>query len=175
VIPRNTLDQTRAAGQLQRDFFKEYLFSRMLDGADREIENASAVFTEQMLATLQQRLSPSALATPVVLTDRLSNRVLAIHVLHEDGTGIIAINARFKVDPEILAHALVEEYVHAEQVLDGVDFAAQRQQFPDYASRPYEQEAKRLASELLGYTPEDYTVYLLREEPSGVLYDRPAR
>jgi hypothetical protein len=175
VIPRDTLQQTRAAGQLQRDFFKEYLSSRMRDGADREIENASAVFEGQMLATLRQRLSPSALATPIVFTEKLSNRVLAIHVLHEEGTGTIAINARFKVDPEVLAHALVEEYAHAQQVLDGVDFAAQRQQFPDYASRPYEQEAKRLASELLGYAPEEYTVYLLREETSGVLYDRPVR
>jgi hypothetical protein len=44
VIPRNTLRQTRAAGQLRRDFFKEYRSARTLDGAGREIENASAVF-----------------------------------------------------------------------------------------------------------------------------------
>jgi hypothetical protein len=41
------------------------------------------------------------------------------------------------------------------------------------ASRPYEHEAKRIASEILGYLPEEYIVYLLREEPAGVLYDRP--
>jgi hypothetical protein len=174
VIPRNTLEKTRAAGQLRRDFFKEYLYARTLDGADREIENAFTVFEGETLAMLRQRLSPSALATPLVLTEKLSNRVLAIHARHDDGTRTIAVNVRFKVDPEMLAHTLVEEFVHAQQVLNGVDFAAQRQQFPDYASRPYEQEAKRIAGEILGYIPEDYTVYLLREEPAGVLYDRPA-
>jgi hypothetical protein len=96
-----------------------------------------------------------------------------MHALVNDGSRIIAVNVRFKVDPELLAHALVEEFAHAQQVLDGVDFEAQRRQFPDYATRPYEQEAKRVASEILGYTPEGYAVQLLRDEPAGVLYDRP--
>ena len=55
----------------------------------------------------------------------------------------IAINARFKADPEMLTHTIVEEYAHAQQVLDGVDFEAQRRRFPNYADRPYEIEAKR--------------------------------
>ena len=171
--PRNTLEATRAAGQLQKNFFKEYLFARTLDGADREIENAFEIFEGQALETLRHRLSAPALETPMVFTDRLSNRVLAIHVLMNDGTRIIAVNVRFRVDPELLAHALVEEFAHAQQILDGVDFEVQRRQFPDYAARPYEQEAKRVGSEILGYTSEGYAVLLLRDEPSGILYDRP--
>ena len=170
--PRNTLEATRAAGQLQRGFFKEYLSARTLDGADRQVENASAIFEDQTLHLLERRLSIRALATPLVFTDYLSNRVLAIHAHMQDGTQTIAVNVRFKIDPEMLAHALVEEYAHAQQVLDGIDFATQKQQFPDYTARPYEQEAKQIATEILGYTPENYTAYLLRDEPPDNLYDR---
>jgi hypothetical protein len=156
-------------------FFGAYIRARLLDGEDKQHGDASSVFEEALLSNLRRSLSAEALATPVLFTDQLSNRVLAVHLALRDGSTFIAVNVRMKIDPEMLAHTLVEEYVHAQQVLDGVDFAAQRQQFPDYASRPYEQEAKRIASELLGYTPEEYTVYLLREEPAGVFYDRPAR
>lgn len=172
--PRNTLPSTRAQGQLQRNFFKEYLHARTLNGADREIESAFEVFEGQTLETLKRGLSSHALSTSVTLTDRLSDRVLAIHTLSDSGATGILVNTRFKVDPEILLHTLIEEYVHAQQVLDGVDFEDQRQQFSTYYDRPYEQEAKRIASEILGYKPDEYVAYLLREEPIDPLYDRPA-
>ena len=131
------------------------------------------VLATALLPSLRRYLRDEALATPVLFTDYLSNRVLSVHLTLRDGSTFIAVNVRFKIDPETLAHTLVEEFVHAQQVLAGVDFAAERQQYPDYASRPYEQEAKRIAGEILGYIPEEYTVYLLREEPAGVHYDRP--
>ena len=77
---------------------------------------------------------------------------------------------RFKVDPDVLLHALVEEYVHSQQVFDKVDFEQQRAQFA-YAERPYELEAKRIATEILGYDPDSYETYLVREEHSDVYYD----
>ena len=155
-------------------FFGAYIRARLLNGEDKEHGDASTVFAAALLPSLRRFLRDKALATPVLFTDNVSNRVLAVHLTLRDGSTFVAVNVRFKIDPETLAHTLVEEFVHAQQVLDGVDFAAQRQQFPEYASRPYEQEAKRIASEILGYLPEEYTVYLLREEPAGALYDRPA-
>ena len=132
------------------------------------------VFEDGTLANLAQHLSAEALATTVMFTDRLSNRVLAVHLTLRDGSSLIAVNARFKIDPELMAHTLVEEYVHAQQILNGVDFASQRQQFPDYEARPYERDAKALASDLLGYTPAGFQTVLIRDEPALVLYDRHA-
>lgn len=86
---------------------------------------------------------------------------------------MVVINARCKADPEVLAHTLVEEFVHAQQRLNGVDFEAQRRQYA-YRERPYEQEAKRIATETLGYEPDEFDTHLVREEPTGVLYDQRA-
>lgn len=58
-------------------------------------------------------------------------------------------------------------------MLDKVDFAAPRSQFA-YDERPYEIEAKRIATEILGYNPDEYAPVIRREEPEGILYDRPA-
>ena len=131
-----------------------------------------AVFAPEGLQAIRQFLCEEALQTPVVLTERLSNRVLAIHLVMGEEERTIAVNTRFRVDPDILTHALLEEFVHTQQVLDKVDFEAQRREFA-YQDRPYEQEAKRVATEILGYEPGEYDTYLVREEPSGVLYDRP--
>ena len=78
------------------------------------------------------------------------------------------MNARFRADPELIAHTLVEEYVHAQQRLDGVDFDVQRVRY-SYSDRPYELQAKQVATDLLGYTPSDHTTILLREEPTNII------
>ena len=83
---------------------------------------------------------------------------------------LVAVNARFKIDPDVLTHTLLEEFAHTQQVLDGLDFEAQQRAFA-YAERPYEQTAKQLATDILGYDPTDYDVFLLRDAPSGPLYD----
>jgi len=119
---------------------------------------------------LREHLTEEALKAPVVLTEHLSNRVLAVHLLQNSGERFVVFNMRFKVDPDVLAHALVEEYVHSHQVLNGIDFALQRAQFA-YAERPYEREAKRIATTILGYDPDIYETYLIREEHSDVYYD----
>ena len=168
--PRNTLQGTHAEHFLQREFFVLYLHARILDRDDRTVADAMQVFHPDALVLLQQRLSAEALRTAIVLTDRLSNRVLAVHLTRVNGTRLIAINTRFQVDPDLLAHTLLEEFAHTQQVLDGVDFAAQRQAFA-YAERPYEQAAKQLATDLMGYDPGNYEVFLLRDEPPGPLYD----
>ena len=85
---------------------------------------------------------------------------------------LVVVNTRFRVDPDVMAHTLIEEFVHAQQTLDKVDFAAQRSQFA-YNERPYEIEAKRIAAEILGYDPAEYETYLRRDEPNGALYDTP--
>lgn len=173
--PRNTLQGTHSEHLLQREFFTLYLYARVLDGDDRTVADAMNVFQPETLARLRERLSAEALQTSVVLTDRLSNRVLAVHLTHIDGSRLIAVNARFKVDPDVLTHTLLEEFAHTQQVLEGVDFDTQRRAFA-YFDRPYELAAKQLASDILGYDPSDYEVFLLRDEPSGPLYDhRPPR
>ena len=129
LTPRNTLVGTRAEFFLRRDFFTLYLYARILDGDDRTVANASLIFNPEALSLLRDRLSNEALATEIVLTDRLSNRVLAVHLMTRSGVRLIAVNARFKVDPDILTYALLEEFVHAQQIIDGVDFETQRQNF----------------------------------------------
>lgn len=156
---------------MRRDFYALYLQARFLNKEEREVANAFTVFIEEGFPSLRLHLSEAALETPVLLTDKLSNRVLAVHLTSMDGKRIIAVNTRFKVDPDVLAHTLVEEFVHTQQVLDKVDFESQKTRF-SYDARPYEQEAKRIATEILGYDPDDYAVYLLRPEPQGALYDR---
>lgn len=71
----------------------------------------------------------------------------------------------------MLAHVVIEEFAHAQQMLDNVDFAAQRSQFA-YNERTYEIEAKHIATKIVGYDPGEYAPYIRREEPDGVLYDR---
>jgi hypothetical protein len=144
---------------------------RVLDGEDTEIPDAFAICTPEGLQAIRRFLSEEALQTPVVFTERLSNRVLAVHLVIGIEGRVIAVNSRFRVDPDVLIHALLEEFVHTEQVLDKVDFEAQRRQFA-YQDRPYEQEAKRIATQIPGYDPDEYDVYLIREEPEGILYDR---
>jgi hypothetical protein len=122
-----------------------------------------------MLAKLRVPLSELALSTPVFFTERLSNRVLACCISLRSGSDVIAIKARFKADPEVIAHTLVEEFAHVQQIIDGVDFETQRHQFA-YHERPYEREAKRIATDMLGYDPGDeYDVVLLREELDDVI------
>ena len=169
-LPRNTLQGTRAEHLLQREFFTLYLYARVLDGEDRTVADAMQVFSPHTLAALRERLSAEALLTPIVLTDRLSNRVLAVHLTHADGTRLVAVNTRFKIDPDVLAHTLLEEFAHTQQVLEGLDFETQRRSFA-YSERPYELAAKQLATHIVGYDPNDYDVFLLREEPPGPLYN----
>jgi hypothetical protein len=132
----------------------------------------SAVFEPGFLEALRTRVGVAALDTPVFLTDRLSDRVLAAWLGFRDESSAIAVNARLLADPEVLVHTLVEEFVHAWQVQQEVDLAAQRAAFA-YAERPYEVEAKALATELVGYSPEPCGVLRARREPAGLLFDRP--
>jgi hypothetical protein len=169
--PRNTLHSTHAHGQLQRAFFAEYVRAYLQDGNDKEVGDAYAIFEGETLQDLQRILGEEALQTQVVFTDNLSNRNIAIHLTLNEEISLIAVNARFKFDPEILAHALVEEFAHAQQVHDKIDFASQRRQYA-YADRPYEIEAKQIATDVLGYEADYYESYLMREEPESDLYDR---
>jgi hypothetical protein len=146
---------------------------RLRSADEQPFGDAGSIFTESMLTILQQHFRSEVLQTKAFFTERLSNRVLAA-CLVRGGSCIIAINTRFKVDPEILAHTLLEEFAHVEQVFAGVDFETQRRMLA-YQNRPYEQEAKRIATAILGYDPDDYDVYLIREEPIGFLYDRPTQ
>ena len=102
----------------------------------------------------------------------MSNKVLAACIEFWDKTQLIGINARLKCDPEVLAHALIEEFAHANQRIEGVNFEEERRQFA-YDERPYEIEAKRIATSALSYAPEDYETVVKRDEPDGILYDKP--
>ena len=170
--PRYTPRRTRAEGQFAEGFWGAYVNAYYFGGNEEPIGNANAVFSPGACAALENRLGPETLAVPVLFSDRLSNRSLANNIAFKNGSQCIVINARFRTDPEILAHSLVEEFAHAWQRLNNVDFDAQSSQFA-YADRPYEIEAKRIATEILGYEPGDYDTYIQREEPEGVLYDRP--
>ena len=170
--PRNTLTNTRAEVLLQRDFFTKYVQSVFLDGEDKSVPGASAVFTEQGMQLLRSRLNEKALSTLLTLTERLSNRVLAICIAKGNKADFIAVSSRFRADPDVLTHTLIEEYVHAHQIVSGVDVASQQREF-GYHERPYEQEAKQIATEILGYDPAAYETFMRRDEPEGSLYDRP--
>lgn len=160
---------TRAAGQLLGTFWARYVQAYSFSGDDIPFGSAEQVFEEAVLAKLRATISVQALLTPVYFTEILSNRVLAACLAFQDSSHAIAINARFKADPEVIAHTLVEEFAHVQQLLDGVDFEAQRHQFA-YHERPYEQEAKQTATDLLGYDPgEEYDVILVREERDNVI------
>jgi hypothetical protein len=153
---------------LLRTFWAEYVSAYLRGGNEEVIGDARSVFTNGVLRSLQYVLSPEALSVPVLFTEQLSNRLFALCIGLRDRTQIIAINARFKVDPEVMAHTMAEEFVHAQQRIEGVDFEAQRRQFA-YHERPYEQEAKQVATEILGYEPAEYENYLLREEPADLI------
>lgn len=168
--PRSTTANTRVDGILRRSFWAEYVRARLLGGNDSPIGAANAVFKQELIDRLKQYAGAEALGVPVMFTERLSNRLLAACIGLRDGSRIIAVNARFTVDPEVLAHTIIEEYIHAQQMADGVDFANQRQQF-EYAERPYEIEAKSMADLTLGFAPGDFATFLVRDEPDGPLYD----
>jgi hypothetical protein len=81
-----------------------------------------------------------------------------------------------KVDPEYLAHTLVEELKHVQQIADGVDFASERH-LP-YDVRRYELEARRFATEALGYEPFTDEAVKRRPEPSdplSIVRDEPSQ
>ena len=171
LIPRSTLRGTRAEGQFVKTFWGAYVEAYVRGGDGESIGDARAVFSEAICAALQARLSAETLKVFVLFSEQLINRLLAGSVSLQDGSQCVVINSRFKVDPEILAHTIVEEFVHAWQRIEKVGFAAQSIEFA-YADRPYEIEAKRIATEILGYAPDEYEPYIRREEPDGVLYDR---
>lgn len=148
------------------------MFAPILIGGTEEIVgNAAAVFTEAILVKLRMLLRREALDVPVLFTERLSNSVLAVCLGFRDNSQLIAVNARCKADPELIAHTMIEEFVHAQQRLDKVNFEEQRRLFA-YHERPYEQEAKRIATATLGYEPTAYDVDLQREEPTGILFNK---
>ena len=168
MTPRNRLQGTRADGQLLPAFWQAAVAARSSGGHEEIFGDARSVFTETTLLRLQDHCTDQALSVPILFTERLSNRVLSVCIGFRDGTQVVAVNARFKSDPELIAHMLVEEFVHAQQRLDGVDFDEQRRKY-SYEDRPYEQEAKQIATDTLGYSPEGYDVILSRDEPSDVL------
>jgi hypothetical protein len=133
--PRDILTGTRADGQLLPRFWTEYVSARFRGGAEEIVGDATAIFTVPILQQLQYHLSPGALAVPFLVTEQLRNRVIAVSIGYRDNTQIVAVNARFKIDPEVMAHTLVEEYVHAQQRIEGTDFDAQRLQY-EYHDRP---------------------------------------
>ena len=171
LMPRSTSIGTRAESQFAQGFWGAYVNAYFLGGSGEPIGDAHSVISEAVCTALQSRLGSETLAIPVLFTERLSNRVLAGNFALKDGSQRIVINARFKVDPKIMAHMIVEEFAHAWQREQGVDFAAQRSQLA-YDERPYEIEAKRIATEILGYDPDAYETYIQRDEPEGILYDR---
>lgn len=168
--PRATTANTRAEGILRRSFWAEYVRARLLGGNDTAVGDASAVYEPAFVERLCKHLSAASLAVPVMFTERLSNRVLAACIGLRNGSMVIAVNARFAVDPEVIAHTLVEEFLHAQQIENGLDFADQRQRYA-YAERPYEIEAKSIAGEIMGFAPGDFATLLLRDEPDVPLYD----
>ena len=168
--PRNILVGTRAEGQLRREFWTRYVSARVRGGDNTPFGSAQEIFEQALLDIMQTTLSETALTTPVLFTEQLSNHVLAVCLQIQDRGCIIAVNARFKFDPEVMAHTLIEEFAHVQQIWSRVDFQAQRQQFA-YRDRPYEKEAKQIAVDILGYELENFTAILLREEPEGILFD----
>jgi hypothetical protein len=129
------------------------------------------VFEEIITQSMRAYIGNEALWTPVLFTEKLSNRVVAACINLNDNSSVIAINARLKCDPELLAHTLIEEFVHAQQQIEGIDFEEQRRQFA-YEDRPYERRAKHVATEVLGYLPDSCDVYLLRDESEEELDTR---
>ena len=168
--PRNLLAGTRAEAQLLGSFWSEYISARVRGGTEETIGDARAVFTVTILQRLQHHLSPEALAVPIVFTEQLQTRVLAVSIGYRDNTQIVAVNSRFNIDPEVMAHTLVEEYVHCQQRIDGTDFDAQRRRY-EYHERPYEREAKGLATKVLGYDAPEYDAILIRDEQENPLED----
>lgn len=169
--PRRTLEETRAEGQLLRDFWRRCLLARLRGGDDEIFGSAESVFTKPLLEKLHGELAPQVLTMPVFLTEHLSNRVLAVCLRRRTNECVVAVNSRFRVDPEVMAHTMVEEFAHAQQIHDGLDVEAQRKQFA-YQDRPYEQEAKQFAVRILGYPLEQYENKLARDEPIGILLDQ---
>ncbi len=168
--PRETLAGTRAEGKLLASFWTEYISARVRGGTEEIVGDARAIFTIPILDQLQHYLSREALSVPVVFTEQLRNRVVAVSIGYRDKTQIVAVNARFKIDPEIIAHTLIEEYDHGQQRIDGTDFDAQRRRY-EYHERPYERKAKGLATKILGYDAPEYDAILIREERENPLGD----
>jgi hypothetical protein len=109
--PRRTnLESTRAFGQMRREFFLSHLKQYETGGVDQEFGAARDVFEGEA------HVSAEALDTPVILTDLLSDRVLAVHVTTSNPhtPRAILVNARVQVDPEEMAHAIAEEVAHAQ-------------------------------------------------------------
>lgn len=169
--PRDTPTGTRADRQLKRRFWGGYVRAYLTGGTEEIVGDATDVFGDAVLLRLQQVISAEALATPVVFTERLSNDVLAGCIGFRDNTQVIVINARFKADPEVIVHTIAEEFVHAQQRLDGVDFELQQTQFA-YHERPYEIDAKRIATDIIGYEPRASQTILKREPPRDGPYDK---
>jgi hypothetical protein len=148
---RNTLEVTRAHEQLRRELFQSYLRAYLQRGPDAEFDPIRTAFTDTIVARLADRLSSATLDTPFLFTGDLPDRVFAWAIAFSDGSAVVAVNARMTVDPEFLAHALVEEVVRIQQIHNSVDFEGERR-LP-YAARTYEIAAKHLATEVLGYEP----------------------
>jgi hypothetical protein len=163
-------DGTRAAEHLYPGFWRRYLRATTIGGDGEPFGDASVIFSPNSLALFSQSLRPGAFSTPVLFTELLSNRTLAGYIIIPDAQDVIAINARLRVDPELLTHALLEEFVHAHQIIEGLDYAKQQVDFP-YEDRPYELEAKALATSLLGWEPDERTLSQLRPVPPGPLFD----
>ena len=168
--PRDILDGTRAVGQLLPSFWLEYISARVRGGTEEVVGDARTVFTVPLLLQLEDSISPEALAVPFLFTEQLPNRVIAANIGYRDGTQIVAVNSRFRFDPEVITHTMVEEYVHAQQRIDGTDFHVQKLYY-SYHERPYEREAKDLATKILGYDSPDYGAMLIRDEHENPLGD----
>ena len=111
--------------------------------------------------------------TPILFTDYLSDNTPAVFVetSNPNAPRAIIINACLRLDPEFLTDTLVEEVIHAQQSLDGVDIQADKRRY-SYKDSPLEQEAKVKSKAILGYAEED-TLYFQqhseRGEPSNLI------
>src|SRR6266576_3921450 len=97
--PRDILAGTRAVGQLLSSFWTECVSARVRGGTEETVGDARAIFTVLILQQLQHHLSPEALAVPFLFTEQLRDRVIAVSIGYRDNTQIVAVNARFKIDP----------------------------------------------------------------------------
>lgn len=171
--PRNTLEATRAYGQLRKAFFIAWLEAHLKQRPgteERFLGEASEAFEEAILSELRASVSEEALQTRIIGTDDLSNRIGLACIELQDASCLIVVNTRFQFDAEHLAHALIEEVVHVQQILDKVNFEEQRQKYT-YEERPYELEAKQIATTLLGYNASEHVPLMRRPEPQVGLLD----
>ncbi|HLK60109.1 MAG TPA: hypothetical protein VKU00_26345 [Chthonomonadaceae bacterium] len=177
-LPRGSAKGTRAEGLLSEDFMARHRQTAQADSLP-DITVDQGMLREALEPETVQKakayMSDAALDTPLLFTDHLSDRTAAAHVETSNPQipRAILINSRFVMDPDLLLFTLLEEGIHAQQVLDGADVNANRAKYA-YREDPLEVEAKEKASKLAGYSEADAQErepLQTRKPPSGLLFD----